>query len=350
MTLTEITYYTRRSAPFVLLGMVFFVLFYFIIRLVFVQLAAKKTLPPPVYNTLFGKLNKINFSSQIDYPPEATFTLDTIEGRPITATDGAKIFFLPKKVARFGYLQTAYLMAKTLDFNTTIIKHQLDGTNIVFDDGEKRLSVDITNFNFEYKLNYENSLELFDDSVLPDEKTIVENAKQFLRALNKYPEELTLGNQEIIYLNFDSITRDFAVVSSPEEANVVEVDFYRPDIDTFPVRPPRYFNSQNFVVMAFKNDNYKVIKAQVKFFEPDTKNYATYPVKTGEEAYAQLKKGKGVIVSSGLNTNQITITKMLLGYYDPDVYQPYLQPIYIFLGENGFAAYVPAVRDDFIED
>jgi len=37
-----------------------------------------------------------------------------------------------------------------------------------------------------------------------------------------------------------------------------------------------------------------------------------------------------------------------LVYLDPDFYQPYLQPVYLFLGEDQFVAYVPAVSTNHL--
>lgn len=355
MTLTEVSYYSRKFAPFAVLGIVFFLIFYGILALIFTKVTrpptttTKTASPASVLDPVFGKISKIVTSSKIDYPPDASFILDTIEGKPVSATSSAKVFFLPPRAARFGYLQTSYLMAKTLGFDTTIIKHQLQATKALFEDSEKKAVIDITNFNFDYTYKYENIPELFTNSILPTDNIITENAKQFLRAVNKYPDELARGNQEIIYMHFDPSINDFTVVNSAESANAVEVDFYRPDIDGLSVRPPRYFNSQNYVVMIYNNDNYKVIKSQIKFFEKNDTNYGVYPLKTGEEAYNELIKGKGLIVSSGQSTNSITVNKMLLVYFDPDIQQQYLQPVYVFVGASGFAVYVPAVKNEYVE-
>ena len=101
--------------------------------------------------------------------------------------------------------------------------------------------------------------------------------------------------------------------------------------------------------MIFRDQNYKVIKSQIKQYDFDKQNFGIYPIKNGDEAFAELTSGKGIIVSSGKNSNQISINKLLFGYYDPDEIQDYLQPIYVFLGKNGFAAYVPAVRNEYLE-
>jgi hypothetical protein len=51
------------------------------------------------------------------------------------------------------------------------------------------------------------------------------------------------------------------------------------------------------------------------------------------------------VVNGRPNQANITIKKMFLAYYDPDEYQPYLQPVYVFVGDNDFVGYVPAVED-----
>jgi hypothetical protein len=41
---------------------------------------------------------------------------------------------------------------------------------------------------------------------------------------------------------------------------------------------------------------------------------------------------------------------MSLVYLDPDFYQPYLQPVYLFIGEDNFSAFVPAVSFEYLID
>ena len=53
-------------------------------------------------NEIFGKVSlpEIPGSSS---SAGLKFTLDTIEGQPVTATDTAKVYFLPPYNPRFGY-------------------------------------------------------------------------------------------------------------------------------------------------------------------------------------------------------------------------------------------------------
>ena len=80
-------------------------------------------------------------------------------------------------------------------------------------------------------------------------------------------------------------------------------------------------------------------------FPIDTTTYATYPIKTAETAYNDLKTGKGIVILQPPKA-QVSISSVYLGYFISDKYTPYLQPIYIFEGQN-FVAYVPAISSEF---
>jgi len=51
---------------------------------------------------------------------------------------------------------------------------------------------------------------------------------------------------------------------------------------------------------------------------------------------------------SGLKEEKdIILKKMFMGYYDPGIYQQYMQPIYVFLGDDDFVVYVSAIEDSW---
>jgi hypothetical protein len=131
---------------------------------------------------------------------------------------------------------------------------------------------------------------------------------------------------------------------------MVEVDFSRPDLGGIPVVSSTYYNTQNYVLMAFyTNGDYKVLKSQIQYQERSTDQIGVYPVRTGDEAYADLQKGEGYIIQNPTKEKSVTIKKMFLAYFDSDQTQQYLQPVYVFLGEeNNFVAYVPAIAKDYI--
>ncbi|MFS8159376.1 MAG: hypothetical protein ACMG6E_04025, partial [Candidatus Roizmanbacteria bacterium] len=201
-----------------------------------------------------------------------------------------------------------------------------------------------------FKRIYQQSPVLFETSKLPNESTIIEEAKAFLQQMGRYPQDIAKGTAHIVYMQYDVQGETFTVVQNPKKANVVEIDFFRPDVDLISVVSPKYFTSQNFVAFTFPGEKPEIIKASVQFFDQDTQNTAMYPVKTGDQAWEDLKSKKGVIIANQNPSSTIKVTKMLFAYLDPDMYQPYLQPVYVFLGDNNFVAYVSAVPDEDLAD
>ena len=343
MTLTEFSYYFRKYLPFLVLFFLIFLIFFYSIKLTLVYLDSNKT--TAVYtNPIFGKI------SSPEIPQSTTsaglkFTLDTIEGQPVTATETAKVFFLPQFNPRFGYREKIYLIAKSFGFNTEVVKHKLVNKLATFTDEEKTLSIDISNFNFKFDKKVNNELFSSSQLTIPSKPEIENKAIDFLKKVGRYTDELGKGTTKIIYLKYNPGNQNFVNVDSRNQAQLVEVDFYRPNVDDFSIVTPKFFNSQNYVIMLFEGSDYKVIKSQIAFFEKSEEQIGIYPIKTGEEAWSELNNGNGFVVAGTQGQKNIVIKSMKLGYFDPDIYQNYLQPVYVFIGEGDFAAYVPAVKE-----
>lgn len=346
MTLTELSYYTRRSAPLVVIFFLILLIVYYIFKLLFIYLDLNK--PKAIYtNTIFGKITP----PKVENPLKKTdfdYFFDTVEGVPISASETARVYYLPPSNTRFGYREKIYLMAKNLGFDTTAVKHNLIGKEAVFSDGKQQLTIDITNFNFSYQYQFTGDEEFFLNTLVPPRETVENKAVDYLKSIGRYPNELAQGKTNLIYLYFDRETKNLSLEQNPNKANMIEIDFYRPDVDIFPVVSPTYFNSQNFLIIIFFGEESKILKAQIKFFEKSEEQYGVYPLKTGEKAWEELKAGQGIIVSAPVDKNQVTIKKMFFAYFDPDIYQDYFQPVYVFLGEENFVGYVPAVSNEYL--
>ena len=308
-----------------------------------IYLDANKTVT--IYtNPIFGKVSLPeipNSSSSAGFK----FTLDTIEGHPVTATDTAKVYFLPQNNPRFGYSEKIYLIAKSFGFDTGIVKHQLDGKIATFKDLEKTLTIDISNFNFKFDRKVSNDTFSSPQLTIPV-RTVIENkAIDFLKKIGRYPDELAKGSTNVIYLKYNPINQNFVNVEKSSQAQLVEIDFGRPDIDTFEVVTPKFFTSQNYVIMLFQGEEFQIIKSQIAFFEKSEEQVGTYTVKTGEEAWSELNSGMGFVVAGTQGQKNILVKDMKLRYFDPDIYQNYLQPVYVFLGDGDFVAYVQAIKN-----
>lgn len=347
MTLSEFSYYVRKFGPVAVIGFILFIVFYMIIQLIIGSISNRPV--QQIYQPPFGQLPPVTFTHSIEYPPAFTMTIDNIEGRPITATSSANIYFTPTPRTRFGYQQTIGFMARAVGIDPESNQFTINGTSANYNDGIRNLNIDIQTFNFDFDLDITKVPTVFNETYIPDQNTIVEEAKSFLRQMNKFSPRIAQGSQNIIYLQYDSTTNDFIVAEDPLQANVVEVDFFQPDLGPFPLVSPTFYNSHNYVTMIFRQEGPLIIKAQVHTVEPDFATGGVYPIKTGDQAWSELQNRLGTIVSPSKGTTNIIVRDMFLAYYDSDTYQPYLMPVYVFLGDDGFAAYVSAVAPEYIQ-
>ncbi|MEN9327264.1 MAG: hypothetical protein RI947_72 [Candidatus Parcubacteria bacterium] len=349
MTLTELSFYSRRLMPAGIISVLMLMIFFYIFQILL--LVTPDVAPgKPTLNTVFEKI-KIPDIPEASRSAKYKFTLDTIEGQPVTATSAGYVYFLPPSTTKLQFKDKTYRMAQTIGIDTDVVKHQLiNQIQYLFQDGTQKLTVDITNFNFSYDYKLELDQDILPDIKPPPSQPEIKNtAIDFLKSIGRYPDELSQGKLNIIYMNFNPATKTIDVVQDPKEANMVEVDFYRPDVQAYPIVSRKYFNSQNYVVLVYYRSLFKIVKAQVQFFEKSSEQVGMYPLKTGDKAWQDFVDGKGYVTVAPGGQKDIKIKQMFLGYYDPDIYQQYLQPIYVFLGENNFVGYVPAVDDAWLD-
>ncbi len=347
MTLTDVSYYVRKYYPFAILALICIFILYYSVKLLELYIESRKVVAPYV-NTVFGKIKKPHLT-EASSSAGLKFKLDTIEGVPTTATATAKVFFLPPPQVRFGYKEKIFLIAKTLGFNTETNSYKLVEDQAIFTEPKQKLNVDIHNFNFSYRYFFEGDTDLINQAVTPQSEDSQTKSVEFLQSIGAYPQEFAQGKANVIFLRYNPTNKSFAFLKDNLKANLVEVDFYRPDIEGLPVIPPKYFNSQHYVLLIFnKSSDAKILRADLKFYEKSQDQVGVYPLKTGDQAYQELTNGKGMVVSNPLGRKNITLRKMFVGYLDPDTYQDYLEPVYVFLGDDSFVAYVPAVSNDFL--
>lgn len=301
-------------------------------------------------NPLFKEIKPLFLKNEATTSAGFSFTLDTIEGQPITATATAQVLLFPPSKFQFDYLPKVYVMAKMLGFDTEFVKHKLVNNEAVFLDGKRRLAIDINTYNFRYDYDFRKDNELVESVTTPDQESAENTAINFLKSIDRYPKDLATGKTNPVYMFYDKTSSSAGIIDSPQESNMIEIDFYRPDVAQYPAVSPSYFNSQNYVMLMSNKKGMTVISAQVKFFDVSETQIGVYPLITGQRAYEKLLGGEGILVSEGSGKKNVTIKKMFLGYFDPDVYQNYYQPVYVFLGDNNFVSYVPAVSEKWLID
>lgn len=341
MSLTQLIKYIKKFGPLALLGVIIFFILFYSIRVALI-LNKNRQGENIVLNPVFGKLPKP------EIPISTTsagfkFQIDTIEGKPVTATKSANVYSLLPTSTKFGYRDRISKMAKQLGFADTNT-YSLVGDTTTFKNENQSLDIKISNFNFKYLYQYEKDTDLFIRSIIPTAQESVNNSISLLQSLDRFPNEFDSANSSTNYFFFNTDKMLTVAVSRNIDANIVEVNFYRKNLDNIPTVSSRFPNSNNFVRLASSSKEFVPIEVQVNFFERSLDKVGAYPLVTGDVAFELLKKGEGIVLLNSKPENKnITINKMYIAYFEPDVYMEYLQPFYVFEGD-GFAAIVYAIN------
>lgn len=360
MTLTELAYYLRKYFPLGVLIFVVLLILYLSLKIVQLTLPSTPMVVVPTPTPAFGQLAPIQLPNAAPLPTNLQYVMDTVEGVPLTATTSAKIYFVPKKTPNLGFREKAGLLAKTLLFDDGTTTSKLDAPSDTYTlvDRSKRLIVDISNFNYTFSQEFdEDTQQYLANMTMPDEDSIKSKGQEIFRSLNRYPADIAQGTQTISYVAYreasGSAQATAEIVPNPWDANMVAIDVFPPKIGTIDTVTEDYVSSPNRVVFIPQRSTKDfVVKAQVAVYERSEDQYSNYPLKTGDQVFADLHAGKGYVIQGGDNLagkSLMKIKKMYLAYLIPGFYTPYIQPVYVFIGEDNFVAYVPAVLDTWVQ-
>lgn len=342
LTLTQTAYWTRKLlkvGAILLVAIIFLRVSFKIINSVW-----KKVHPPapPPPTVAFGKLPKLNFPES--KAEKLTFKLETIQGGLPKLTNVSKVYFIAEEGPNLLALDRANQMAKKLGFKNQpqqvsekVYRWTTENTPTT------TLDLDINTENFHLYYDYQNDQELLSSKDLPTNQQAAQEAKNFLGNNGLLSDDLATGSAEFVYLKFTPPNLTPAV--SLSEADFVRVNLFRADLDGLKILPPNPKNSLiSFLFSGSKALGKRIIEVNYAYYPLEQETFATYPLKTSQTAWQELQGGSGYIANLGENqAGEIIIRKVYLAYFDSDQPQNFLQPIFVFEGDNNFIGFVPAV-------
>lgn len=353
MTLSELTYQLRMISKVIL---IFLATGIFLIAFIFLGinlLQKPQTKSGPKIDPKFGIIEKPVFEQAIK-GMDLSFTLDTIDSQLPVSTATAYVYFVPTKEVKISYLKKVNQIASELGFNIDLVKSQpIDERTVRFEDEKQILTINTDDyfFNLSFKLtpDFQNILTATPEAdFVALENTFLEKAKTFLANQEFYYPWIASGRTNLVYLRYDLGFKRFTPVKPEETPQAIQIDFFRQDLE-LPVVSPKYYNSQNNFIFSPLNTEAKIINGNFSSVEKLDLEPGTYPLLTINEAWQKLLNGEVKTVSVDETANEIKVQQIFVAYYDPETYQKYFQPIFVFLGNNNYVGYLAAVRSEYLE-
>lgn len=345
-TLTEIAYYSRKIFKYGLIAILVIILLklvYDVGKGIFLKLYPPL---PPAPTVKYGKLPKIEFP-QKNQLSATEYLLETPNGKLPDSPTQVKIYpFLELRPSLLAP-ENAKKEANTLGFsgNPEVITEQLYRWSKTI---PQLLTLEMDIFTGTFKLTYDwqNDPEILTNINLPAKNQAIDEAKEYLKRKSSN-NDLLEGRYEAAYLKANGSLMIPAV--SLSEANFIKVEVYRQNVDELPMVTE---NPQQGIAMIIFSGNRSaekhIVEARYNYFPVNLEFFSTYPIKTAVQAWEELKNNQGFI-AGWQGTGKVIVRRIYLAYFDSTIYQKYLQPVFVFQGDDNFTVYLPAVSADYLE-
>jgi len=342
-TLTEVSFHTRRIIKWGAVGLVIVMLMPVAWRIIKTIYLTLNPPPPPAPTVKYGKLPRLNFPApDPNYKPQ--YRLETIEGGLPKLADVAKVYFVSINKSRILELERIKPRAAALGFSGD--PEKMDDQTYVFRHANNpaTLTVDIIYNSYKYVYDWKSDAEILDEKALPNNEQAISETKTLWQNLGLLADDLANGRSKVTYWKLSGENLVTALALS--EADFVRVDLFRSDKDEVKIVTPGGDVSPVNVIFSGTTDQGKrIVEASYAYSRILDDNFSTYPLKTSESAWQELQAGQGFIAK--MAANNVVVRKVSLAYYESGQPQEFLQPVYVFEGDGGFMAYVPAVAGDY---
>lgn len=357
-TLTQASVTARKVIKFGAIGFVAITILWYLggALIKYYQSVNPAPLPDPTMD--FGQLPKIVFPESITRPK---LTLELPTGSIPTFVDRMRVYSEPIKRSTFSDSEKGIETAAALGF--LFKPEQKTESNYVWtnqDQLNSKLDMNIVSGHFNLTRQWQNNPALASMASFASDKAVIMETENYLSRVGLLSSDV-VGVEKVTYLKDDGGNLSKAL--SLSDADFVQLDLFRKNMDEIKAESktneivasyPFYRADPNkgllsVVVSGSKTLSDKIISLDYKYNKIDYTKSGTYPIKTGDEAWAELENGGGYVFMGESSATDVKIRRVFLGYYDANNSTGYAMPIYIFLGDQGFTAYVSAVVEGAIK-
>lgn len=347
--LTQAAHYARKFIKFSLLGLAAIILLVPLARAFGEYWRDRNPVPPPPPNMALGKIPPINFGLERHQLEDFSFQLQTPDGGLPSLGTQSRVYFIPILGSRFFDEDKTRRTASQMGFTREVGK--ISPTRFAFSNPRTNatIRIDTVNNNFEISFPWEESL-FFVNSQGPEQLQALRSVQNFLSRANLWQEDIAPQNATFLFLKYDQEQQDLIAVSSLSESQLTKVNLRRADLDGKQIMPPDPDEANISFILSSQRENQEIIFGKYIRYPINYDRWGTYPIKSSVTAWEELKSGQGFIARLGNNSvnEPIIIRSVYLAYFDPEVPQDFLQPIFVFEGLNDFLAYLPALDPSMV--
>ncbi|HQI12994.1 hypothetical protein KBB92_00980 [Candidatus Shapirobacteria bacterium] len=346
-SLTEVAHVSRKIIKYGGIGLIAFLILWS--GGVAIISAYRAAHPPYVAPTVrFGVLKKITFpEKQFEVK---NFTAELPDDKFPSFKDQANIYVIYRSQSPLGAMNEAKKTAVAMGFKGEARESATGVYQFSDPETNRTLEMNVLQSSFKMSYPYLTDQMLQNPENMPSINEAITQAKSYLDRIGKLPEELATGEQKtsLWKISFNGLQE----VEGLSEADIVRVDFFRKNmvegvemVSSDPKKAP-----VSVLVSGSSVNDKRIVEVNYKHLEIDTSpaSLSTYPIKTVEEAFDDLKKGN-YWPASDSQTKDVVIRKIYLAYFEPVDLNNYLQPVYVFESDkqSNFVGYVRAVTDNY---
>lgn len=285
----------------------------------------------------WGKLPRPKLTETLVSSSNFSYSIDNATGSlPQDLPKILRVYFMPKLSTTLLAPDRARTISSGFGFN--IGPDILSSTEFRFtDSSDGEFIIDLNTGNFNFARNIATDSASLGQSALQSKEKLGSDFKNYVSTKGLLKNQLTQARHNAVYNKNTQAESSSAIVS-----------LWQNDVDNIPIVTPKYtVGTVKAVASKFTVEDQKYISMDYAYWEIDTNTFTTYPLKKIAIAFDELKQGHASVVIDP-KTSKVSLYTAYIAYLQTEEYTPYLQPVYVFEGEN-FAALVPAISSEYSE-
>ncbi len=343
LSLSEVAHYGRQGVKFGGILLLLFIVGRFFFSYAAVIYRTLNPPPPPPATVGFGLLPLPSFPNQSLEDRPKQFVLETI-GQRLTeyGSNQIPVYFMPSAQPSLIALDKAKAKAAALGFvfapekiNNTLYRWRLT-TPI-----PATLEIETVYGTLNLMVDWASSPDLLNKKMIPTPQSLATEVRTILRSVDLSYPDIATAEPKIAYIK--ALAGQQRTAASISEADFVQVDIFRATPNGLPSITHVKDHGVIRILFSGSRDQGERILSLSSYYQPiDTLTVETYPLQSANQAWQALQAGQGYVTNQG-SGDQATVRSVYLAYYEPATPQNYYQPVYVFTGDNGFEALVPAI-------